>query len=301
MTTASGIEPTSHVWHWQGFPIRYQTAGTNGSVLVLIHGFGASSGHWRHNIPELAQYHRVYALDLLGFGQSAKPRPGPLQPSQQAEYCFETWGQQILDFCQQVVGETVCLVGNSIGCIVALQAAVFAPEQVTSVVMLDCSLRLLHDRKRHTLPWQRRLAAPAFQWLLSWRLLGHLFFSQLARPQVVQRILQQAYGNPAAVTAELVEMLMMPAREPGAADVFLAFISYSQGPLPEDLLAQVSCPVLCVWGGADPWEPVELARELTRFAAVQDFIVLEGVGHCPQDEAPAQVNEILLNWVAQQV
>ncbi|NJK40752.1 MAG: alpha/beta fold hydrolase [Acaryochloridaceae cyanobacterium SU_2_1] len=300
MTTVTEIELKSHVWHWQEFPIQYQTAGNDGPNLVLIHGFGASSGHWRHNILELAKNNRVYAIDLLGFGQSAKPRPGPLQPGQQAEYSFETWGQQVADFCTQVVEESVCLVGNSIGCIVALQAAVFQPAWVTSVVMLDCSLRLLHDRKRHTLPWHRQLAAPIFQWILSYRLLGHFFFRQLAQPKVVQQILQQAYGNPVAVTEDLVEMLILPARELGAADVFLAFISYSQGPLPEDLLAQVSCPVLCVWGEADPWEPVELARELTRFAVVQDFIVLAGIGHCPQDEAPETVNEILESWLAQQ-
>lgn len=37
--------------------------------LVLIHGFGASVFHWRYNIPQLAKYHRVYAVDLLGFGK----------------------------------------------------------------------------------------------------------------------------------------------------------------------------------------------------------------------------------------
>ncbi|NJK28899.1 MAG: alpha/beta fold hydrolase [Acaryochloris sp. RU_4_1] len=291
-------QPQTHIWQWQGFPIYYQVAGTAGPAVVLIHGFGASSGHWRKNIAELAQDHRVYALDLIGFGRSAKPKPGSLQAGQSVPYEFETWGQQIVDFCQNVIGEAACLIGNSIGCIVALQAAVLNPKGITSVVMLNCSLRLLHTRKRASLPWYRQLSAPIFQKVLSVRPIGYFFFRRLAQPKAVRQILQQAYNNPEAVTDELVNMLIDPALDKGAADVFLAFINYSQGPLPEDLLALVTCPVLCIWGGDDPWEPVELARAFTQFPVVQDFIVLEGVGHCPQDEAPEQVNEIVKTWIA---
>ena len=284
----------TQIWHWQTFPIRYQQAGTAGAPVLLIHGFGASSDHWRKNISDLGQSHRVYAIDLIGFGGSAKPTP-----NQPIAYTFETWGEQILSFCREVIGEPAFLVGNSIGCIVALQAAAIAPEQVRGVAMLDCSLRLLHDRKRVTLPWYRSWSAPILQKVLAYKAIGHFFFSRLARPKVVRRILEQAYGRPEAVTDELIDCLIKPAADPGAADVFLAFIGYSQGPLPEDLLPQMQCPVLSVWGEADPWEPVELGRQFTNFAAVEDFITLPGVGHCPQDEAPEQVNPILTEWIAQ--
>lgn len=293
-------QPQTHIWQWQGFSIHYQVAGTDGPPVVLIHGFGASSGHWRQNIPDLAQRHQVYALDLIGFGQSAKPQPGPFATGQSIQYEFETWGQQVVDFCQEVIGEAACLVGNSIGCIVALQAAVLEPAMATSIVMLDCSLRLLHERKRADLPWYRKFSAPIFQKVLSIQVIGYFFFRRLAQPKAVRQILQQAYGNQAAVTDDLVTMLIQPALDQGAADVFLAFINYSQGPLPEDLLALVTCPVLCIWGADDPWEPVDLARAFTQFPVVQDFIVLDGVGHCPQDEDPKQVNTIIQNWIADQ-
>ncbi|WP_225889326.1 alpha/beta fold hydrolase [Halomicronema hongdechloris] len=293
MTVADSIPIQSSQWYWRGFSIRYQQVGRTGPAVLCIHGFGASSEHWRRTLPVLAQANRVYAIDLIGFGQSAKPRPNaPIA------YTFETWGAQVLDFCRQVIGEPAFLVGNSIGCIVALQAAVMAPEQVRGVAMLDCSLRLLHERKRQRLPWYRRASAPLLQRLLGYRPFGHFFFSRVARPRVIRRLLGQAYGRPKAVTDDLILALWQPSQEPGAADVFLAFVRYSQGPLAEDLLPQVQCPVLILWGEADPWEPVALGRELGRYEAVEAFIPLPGVGHCPQDEAPELVNPLLQEWVA---
>jgi pimeloyl-ACP methyl ester carboxylesterase len=296
MTIGILTKPQIQAWQWQGHHIRYQTAGTSGPVLVLIHGFGASSDHWRKNLPELGVDHRVYAIDLLGFGLSAKPTPAP-----ELAYSFETWAQLVLDFSQQVIGEPVFLVGNSIGCIVALQAAATSPTQVKGVVMLNCSLRMLHERKRQALPWPQRTFSPWFQKILAIRPIGHFFFGRLARPSVIRNILQKAYARTEAVTDELIEFLIRPAQDIGAADVFLAFIQYSHGPLAEDLLPQLSCPVLCLWGAQDPWEPISQGQAYGEFPAVTEFIALEGVGHCPQDEAPELVNPLIQRWVAQQI
>ncbi|MER3492012.1 MAG: alpha/beta hydrolase [Mastigocladus sp. ERB_26_2] len=290
-TSAIALTPTK-TWIWQGFSICYQSQGSTGPAVVFVHGFGASWWHWRKNIPILAQNCRVYALDLIGFGASAKPKPG-----ENITYTFETWGQQVADFCREVVGEPAFLVGNSIGCIVAMQTAVSNPEIALGVALLNCSLRLLHDRKRATLPWHRRLGAPLLQRLLSFKPIGEFFFNQIAKPKTVRKVLLQAYANSAMVTEELVDILTSPASDPGAAAVFLAFTSYSQGPLPEDLLPQLPCPAIILWGTADRWEPIELGRELTKFPQVQKFIPLEGVGHCPQDEAPELVNPILQDWI----
>lgn len=284
---------STKTWIWQGFSICYQTQGTTGSSVVLVHGFGASWWHWRKNISVLGENCRVYAIDLLGFGASAKPEPG-----EAIAYTFETWGRQLADFCREVVGEPAFLVANSIGCIVAMQAAVSNPDIALGIALLNCSLRLLHDRKRATLPWHRRFGAPVIQQMLSIKPIGELFFNQIAKPKTVRKILLQAYANAEVVTDELVDLLMSPARDPGAVAVFLAFTSYSTGPLPEDLLPLLPCPAIILWGASDPWEPIELGRELANFPQVQKFIPLEGVGHCPQDEAPEVVNPILQDWIS---
>lgn len=295
MTTSTSAFTPPKTWIWQDFSICYQTQGTAGPAVVLVHGFGASWWHWRQNIPILAKNCRVYAIDLIGFGSSAKPHPGG-----KIAYTLETWGDQVADFCREVVGEPAFLVGNSIGCIVAMQAAVSNPDIALGVALLNCSLRLLHDRKRETLPWSRRFGAPLLQRLLSIKPVGQFFFNQVAKPKTVRKILLQAYANSTAVTDELVDILTAPASDPGAVAVFLAFTAYSTGPLPEDLLPLLPCPAIILWGTADPWEPVELGREFANYPQVQKFIPLEGVGHCPQDEAPELVNPILQDWILQE-
>lgn len=280
-------------WNWRGHKITYQQAGDNGAAVVLVHGFGASWGHWRKNLPVLGESCRCYAIDLIGFGGSDKPTPGIV------DYTFETWGQQLADFCREIVGSPAFLIGNSIGCIVVMQTAVDYPELALGVAALNCSIRLLHDRKRITLPWYRNYGSLVMQQVLGNQQIGRFFFQQIAKPKVVRNILLQAYRRPEAVTDELVEILMKPSQDPGAVAVFLAFTRYSQGPLPEDLLPRLTCPTVLLWGTEDPWEPVAMGRELANISTVDEFIPLEGLGHCPQDEAPEIVNPILLNWILQ--
>lgn len=293
-STSTPVFSSTKTWMWQGFPICYQTQGTTGPAVVLIHGFGASWGHWRKNIPVIAENCRVYAIDLIGFGASAKPTPG-----EKISYTFETWGQLIADFCREVVDEPAFLVGNSIGCIVAMQAAVDNPDMALSVALINCSLRLLHERKQAELPYYRRMGAPLLQRILSIKPVGNFFFNLIAKPKTVRSILLQAYPTGEAVTDELIDILMTPASDPGAAAVFLAFTAYSQGPLAEDLLPKLPCPAIILWGTDDPWEPVELGRELAEYPQVIKFITLEGIGHCPQDEAPELVNPILQDWISE--
>jgi pimeloyl-ACP methyl ester carboxylesterase len=277
---------------WRGHQINYRAAGEMGAAVLLIHGFGASVGHWRKNMPVLAESCRCYAIDLIGFGASAKPTP-----SAEIEYTFETWAELVTDFCREIIGSPTILVGNSIGCIVALQAAVTSPEFIRGVALLNCSLRLLHDLKLAQMPWYRRWGAPVLQSILTIPAIGNFFFQQLAQRKVVRKILLQAYHRPEAVTEELIDILMSPAADPGAAAVFLKFTAYSWGPLPEDLLPQLSCPAIAIWGAADPWEPIEMGRALMNVPTVDEFVELTDVGHCPQDEAPELVNPVLSNWI----
>jgi pimeloyl-ACP methyl ester carboxylesterase len=286
-------------WTWRGYKIGYCVEGLESQgiekdkpAIVLIHGFGASVGHWRKNVPVLAQKFRVYAIDLIGFGSSAQPKPSELP------YTFETWGNQVADFVREVVGDRAILVGNSIGAVVAMQAAIYAPELITTTVLINCSLRLLQEQNQLAMPWLKRLGVKTVQNILGNRAIAKLFFDQVRQPRSVKQILSQAYVDRSAITDELIEILIKPAQNPNAVDVFMAFVRYSQGPRPEDLLAILPCEAIVLWGDRDPWEPIELGRKsFTRFDCVKEFIDIPNAGHCPQDEVPEVINGILLRMI----
>ena len=60
-------------FNFNGFETSYLDTETSGPTIILIHGFGASSDYWRALYPTLSQKYRVIGIDLLGYGQSAKP------------------------------------------------------------------------------------------------------------------------------------------------------------------------------------------------------------------------------------
>ncbi|MEO1622612.1 MAG: alpha/beta fold hydrolase, partial [Cyanobacteria bacterium J06632_3] len=143
-------------WDWRGYDIKYVVYG-EGTPIVLLHGFGASIGHWRKNIPALAAAgHRVYALDLLGFGDSEKP---------DLSYSLEFWVKLIHDFWQVHVKQPALFVGNSIGALMTLMTLVNYPETASGGVLLNCAGSLNH--RPEDLPGGLRVVMGAFTKLVS--------------------------------------------------------------------------------------------------------------------------------------
>lgn len=122
-------------WKWQGHDCHYISAGkqNSGPIVVLVHGFGAHSYHWRYTIPMLARKgFRVFALCMLGYGWS---------PKVEEKYCMELWGQQVIDFSREVAGasaeDQAVIAGNSIGALAALYAASKAQEQCMGLCLVN--------------------------------------------------------------------------------------------------------------------------------------------------------------------
>ena len=176
-----------------------------------------------------------------------------------------------------------------------LQAAVDGgDEAVRAVLCLNISLRGLNVRRQPPLVSK---AVGVLQKVLRETPVGEFFYAQIAQPRALRNVLREAYADPATVDDDLVDRMLQPGLRPGSAAVFLDFISYSTGPLPEDLLEKLPKEkVMFGWGTKDPWELVDMGREYYA-DMVREFVELEGLGHCPMDEAPQIVNPLIERFV----
>ncbi len=277
-------------WHWQGHQIRYTVMGS-GKPLLLIHGFGASIGHWKKNIPVLASAgYKVFALDLLGFGGSDK---APV------DYTLELWQAQIKDFWAEQINEPTIFIGNSIGALLALMLVTNHPEIAAGGVLINCAGGLNH--RPGDLNPILGLVMAGFAKVVSSPITGKFIFNNIRRKSQIRRSLYQVYCDRNAVTDELVDMLYQPSCDPGAQKVFASVLTAPAGKTPGELLENLSLPLLVTWGDKDPWTPVagaKIYQDLANSNPDVQFQIIPNAGHCPHDENPEVVNAQILNWLA---
>lgn len=277
-------------WTWQGHQVNYTVMG-HGEPLLLIHGFGASIGHWRKNIPVLAEKgYRVFALDLLGFGASDKAV---------LNYSLELWEQQIKDFWHAHINQPTVFVGNSIGALLALMIVSNHPQISQGGILINCAGGLNHRPDELNLPL--RLVMGAFTRLVSSPLTGKFIFNNIRQKHRIRNTLTQVYCDRTAITDELVEILYQPSCDEGAQQVFASVLTAPPGPTPEQLLANVQHPLLVLWGENDPWTPIKGAKiyqDLATQGSNVEVHPIKNAGHCPHDEKPEIVNQLILNWLA---
>ena len=299
--------PMQSLWTWESHDIGWSVMGdrTAPKAVLLIHGFGANTNHWRFNQPVLAEQIPTYAIDLLGFGRSDQPQArlnDEPATEQTVQYCFDLWAQQVADFCHDVIDRPVVLVGNSIGGVVALRAAqLLGEERCKEVVLIDCAQRLMDDKQLATQPAWMAWIRPLLKTLVSQRWLSTALFRNAARPALIRNVLKQAYPSGSNIDDALVSLLLAPSQRPGAAEAFRGFINLFDDYLAPLLLKDLSIPVHMIWGEADPWEPVQEAKEWKqKYDCIQSLMVIPHAGHCPHDESPKEVNNQLLLIINQQ-
>jgi pimeloyl-ACP methyl ester carboxylesterase len=99
-----------------------------GPAILLIHGIGDSSATWSQLIPALARDHTVIAPDLLGHGESDKPR---------ADYAVGAYANGMRDLLSVLGVERATIVGHSLGGGVAMQFAYQYPERCERIVLVS--------------------------------------------------------------------------------------------------------------------------------------------------------------------
>ncbi|MBW4651147.1 MAG: alpha/beta fold hydrolase [Kastovskya adunca ATA6-11-RM4] len=294
-TAATAPIPGTY-WQWRGQSIYYVKAGDRTPErppLLLIHGFGASTDHWRKNIAELQNEFEVWAIDLLGFGRSAKP---------DWQYGGDLWRDQLYDFITEVIGQPTVLAGNSLGGYSALCVAAQRPDAVAGLVLLNSAGPFTDAKVPNQQPNPlQKLVSDLSRSILLQPWASFLLFQYLRQRWVIRNTLEKVYFDQRAITDQLVEEIYLPSCDAGAATVFASVFKTPQGEKIDVLLKKLTCPLLLLWGEADPWmNAKERGAKFRQYYPQLTEHYLQA-GHCPHDEVPEQVNAALREWVLKEV
>ncbi len=295
----------SETWKWKNWEISWSlskksTFEKNINIL-LVHGFGASKNHWRHNQDILGKMSNCYAIDLLGFGKSSQPSALLNYESDKensTKYSFDLWGNQISSFCAEVIKAPTYLVGNSIGGVIALKAAEILKDNCQGVILIDCAQRTMDDKRLKKNDILMNLLRPVLKTVVRQRVISNTLFSRAANPKVIRKILEQAYPSGKNIDEELIEILYKPSKRKNSKEAFRGFINLFDDYLATDLFDKVDTPIQLIWGEKDPWESLSEAIEWKKkFSNIKRLDIVKEAGHCPHDEEPEETNKLILEFL----
>jgi pimeloyl-ACP methyl ester carboxylesterase len=252
--------------------------------LLLVHGFGASTDHWRKNVQGLASEWEVWAIDLLGFGRSAKP---------DIVYSGSLWQQQLNDFIKEVVGQPTVLAGNSLGGYASLCVAANHSENVRGLILLNSAGPFSETESNR----QPNLAQKLLRSMLVQPWASYLLFLYTRQPKTIRKTLEKVYLDRSAITEQLIEDIRRPSLDAGAAKVFASVFKSPRGENVDILLQKLSCPLLMLWGEGDPWMNTRErgAKFRQYYPSLTEYYLT--AGHCPHDEIPTEVNRLISDWM----
>jgi len=188
------------------------------------------------------------------------------------------------------------LAGNSLGGYSSLCVAAQRPDAALGLVLLNSAGPFTDTKVPQKNPFQKffnDLTRSVF--LQPWA--SFLLFQYARQRSVIRKTLSQVYLDQSAVTDQLVEEIYRPSCDVGADKVFASVFKSPQGDNIDVLLQQLTCPLLLLWGEADPWmNAKERAAKFRQYYPQLTEHYLKA-GHCPHDEVPEQVNAILRDWV----
>ncbi|MCE1273677.1 MAG: alpha/beta fold hydrolase [Chlorobiaceae bacterium] len=260
--------------------IRYQEFGPADSPytpLLFIHGYGGMLEHWNLNIPAFENRYRIYAMDLIGFGQSEKPN---------VRYSLELFAAQIEAFLHLKKLRKVIVVGHSMGAASSIVHAHFNPAAIRALVLANPS-GLYGDSMDSV--------AKAFFGLIGSPLIGEVLFAAFANPVGVSQSLTPTYYNQKKVDLNLVNQFSKPLQDRGA---IYSYLSPSRRP--QDFLLDHLKPcnyngeAWLVWGAEDTaLPPHKIIPEFQQLLPQAGAFIIPKAGHCIHHDAHDAFNKRL--------
>lgn len=252
--------------------INWRSWGDRGPAVVLVHGARAHAGWWAAVAGHLVEAgHRVIALDLSGHGDSGR----------RARYSPDLWADEVAAVIDEEAGSFATVVGHSMGGWVAIGCAARWPEQVRSLVLLDCSVRLPREGEE----WAPR--GMEERPLRRYR----------SREEAVEAFrLVPPQPAPPAVLRPIAETSVRPGPDgtwtwkfdPAMAQ------SFSDGAI-RDYLRRLRCPIHLLYGTEDPLVSASTAEEIaTMTGRPTPATAIEGAYHHALLDHPEAVAKALL-------
>lgn len=251
--------------------------------MVLLHGIAGTSATWDAVIPRLAEHFDVLAPDLLGHGESAKPR---------GDYSLGAYANAVRDLLEALGKNRATFVGHSLGGGIAMQFAYQFLERCERLVLVDSG-----GLGREVHPLLRAAALPGAGLVLPWlstttsRGVGALV-------RGMSRLGIQAGPDLDETWRGFVSL-----EEPAARRAFIQTVrgvmdlSGQRVSANERLYLAEGLPTLIVWGENDPLLPVRHARAAHERMAGSRLEIFPEAGHFPHRDDPERFARVLVDFI----
>nr|MDT0656734.1 alpha/beta hydrolase [Micromonospora sp. DSM 115978] len=251
----------------------YSKTGS-GSPVVLVAGGAQWLFSYRDTIPALAREHTVYAVDLPGQGYTTV----------KGEFAYDipTMANALGTFLDTIGLSTISLVGHSWGGAWSLYYAEHNPARVDRLVLLDSP------------GLDKPLASQTA--LFSVPVAGELAVKLMRRTDF-EKSLRTAFAHQDRVTAEVVDENWHWMSRPEKRDAFIRLVRAQDYTATDAALGQLRARTLVIWGEADRWLPASYAHEYGRRIPGATIHVIPGAGHNVHEDAPDQVNPLIVTFL----
>ena len=294
-------------WLYKNLNVHFRVTGEESNQpVVLVHGFGACSDHWRNNADIIAsEGFRVYGIDLIGFGKSSQNFQGKIKHLDN-----QVWAEQLSSFLEQIVdvknnGKAI-LIGNSLGALTSITTLSNRPELIKTIIAAPLPEPIfIYPIKKIFPNWLNKVKSffiKIFFNLFPLKLLIKL----ISNTKLISFALQSAYSRNILNDKLLKRIVTVPARRPNASKALRSMCigmsnrqNSEKGP---SIIEKIQTlpnrpPILLIWGKQDKLIPVFLAKKLIKLHPWIKLTVIDDNGHCPHDESPKLFNQIVLKWL----
>lgn len=272
---------------WQRGEVAFQQLG-EGPPILLLHSFGPGhdSTEWRRAAEALAKEHRVFAVDLLGWGRSEKPG---------LTYDGEIYIELVRDFLEDVVRDPALVAAAGLSAAYSVQIAVDRPDLVRSLALISPLGLDLHGEEPD-------LKDALLHRFLRMPVLGTSALNVFtSRAGINSHLRNDVYAAPERVDAALVEHHYRASHELGASAALAAYLAGYLNHSVAEVLPRLGQPVWIGWGRQARSPAVDRAEHWLKHLPGARLEVFAGAGSLPHAEAPIEFSRALIAFWAEKL